>query len=236
MTASLPAKKDGFRHRLYERLNRVRSESRSGFSTRLHSTTEANLNPVTIWRQEKISSSASVSQYATSTASSLLSNQASDLAREPTTSRVDNARIQSDQSASQTSNLEKSSLGRSSRNADIDSVVFYSDLWSVAYRDAVHNLGKDIDLAILKGKNVAEFFRELEETDKEATQESAFLRGVKYLRSIQVALERFKLALDLASPLTSIEPTATTVFGVVSCVTAVSLCFENIHSLQFLQE
>ena len=68
-------------------------------------------------------------------------------------------------------------------------MAVYSDLWSAAYREAVHNLGKDIDVATLKVKNVAELFRELKEIDKEATQESAFLRGVKCLHSIQVALE-----------------------------------------------
>ena len=63
--------------------------------------------------------------------------------------------------------------------------------------------------------------------EKDTTQESAFLRGVKYLQSLQVPLERFKLALDLASPLTSIEPTTATVFGVVKGVTAVSSLPDN---------
>jgi hypothetical protein len=50
-----------------------------------------------------------------------------------------------------------------------------------------------------------------------------FLRGVAYLRSIQVPLERFKLALDLASPLANLDPAASTVIGVVRSVTAVSV-------------
>lgn len=97
-----------------------------------------------------------------------------------------------------------------------------SDLWSAAYRDAVINFGKGVNVAILKGENVAELFKQLEKLEKDATQESAFLRGVKYLQSLQVPLERFKLALDLASPLTSMEPTTATVCGVVKGVTAVS--------------
>jgi hypothetical protein len=105
---------------------------------------------------------------------------------------------------------------------DIDVVTLPSDIWSKAYDEAVKSLGNDIDNAILKGENVAQLFRQLEEIDKEATQESVFLRGVRYLHSLQVPLERFKLALDLASPLTNIEPTAATVFGVVRSVTAVS--------------
>lgn len=96
------------------------------------------------------------------------------------------------------------------------------DLWSAAYREAVESLGKDIDIAILKGRNVEQLFRELGEIDNEATQESAFLRGVRYFQSIQVPLERFKLALDLASPLTSMDPATSTVFGMIRSVTAVS--------------
>ncbi|KAK0740597.1 hypothetical protein B0T18DRAFT_212785 [Schizothecium vesticola] len=68
---------------------------------------------------------------------------------------------------------------------------------------------------------------QLEELDKDTVQESAFLRGVKYLHSLQVPLERFKLALDLASPLTSIEPTTSAVFGVVRGVTAIAISFST---------
>lgn len=130
-----------------------------------------------------------------SSAGSQPSNQAGDLSTELTTTQDD----------------------------DIGSMTVSSDLWSAAYREAVESLGKDIDVAILMGNNTAQLFKELEEIDKEATQESAFLRGVAYLRSIQVPLERFKLALDLASPLSRGDPTATTVFGVLRGVTAVSL-------------
>lgn len=64
---------------------------------------------------------------------------------------------------------------------------------------------------------------ELESIDSETTRKSAFLRGVAYLRSIQVPLERFKLALDLASPLANLDPVASTVIGVVRSVTAVRI-------------
>ena len=150
-----------------------------------------------------------------------------DLSRESTIARDYEAQIQIDQSALQTSDHEQNITDRSTLNDGIGSLVVSSDLWSAAYREAVHSFGNDIDVAILKGKHLAQLFRELEEIDKEATQESAFLRGVRYLHSIQVPLERFKLALDLASPLTSVEPTATTVFGVVRSVTAVSLYLEQ---------
>jgi hypothetical protein len=105
---------------------------------------------------------------------------------------------------------------------DIEVSIVSSDLWSAAYREAVNGLGKDINVAILKGDNVAQLFKQLESLDKDASQDSVFLRGVRYLHSLQVPLERFKLALDLASPLTSMEPTVATVFGVVKSVTAVS--------------
>jgi hypothetical protein len=107
----------------------------------------------------------------------------------------------------------------------------YTDLWSAAYREAVESFGKDIDVAILKGSSAAQLLEKLEDIDKEATQESVFLRGVAYLRSIQVPLERFKLALDLASPLGSLDPTASTVLGVVRSVTAVSLFYRATMSM-----
>lgn len=113
-------------------------------------------------------------------------------------------------------------IGRLDLGVSIQVSNVPSDLWSAAYREAVNNLGKDIDMAILKGDNVADLFKRLEKMDKDTTQESAFLRGVRYVQSLQVPLERFKLVLDLASPLTSIEPTTATVFGVVKGVTAVS--------------
>ncbi len=96
------------------------------------------------------------------------------------------------------------------------------DLWSAAYREAVESLGEDVNSAILKGASVADLFHQLEQIEKDTSDESIFLRGVRYLQSLQVPLERFKLALDLASPLTSIEPTTATVFGVVKSATAVS--------------
>ncbi|KAF2416555.1 hypothetical protein EJ08DRAFT_99133 [Tothia fuscella] len=118
---------------------------------------------------------------------------------------------------------------------NISSAVTSSDLWSAAYREAVENLSNDIDVAILLGSNAAQLFVELEEIDKEATQESAFIRGVAYLRSIQIPLERFKLALDVASPLSSFDPTAATVFGVVKSVTAIAISFAT-ADLEFARQ
>ena len=67
-----------------------------------------------------------------------------------------------------------------------------------------------------------QLFRELKDIEKEVTHKSAFLRGVRYLRSIKIPLERFKFVLDTVSPLTSIEPTAAMVFGLVRSMTVVS--------------
>lgn len=111
-------------------------------------------------------------------------------------------------------------LGEDIRNATVS-----TDLWTAAYQEAIESFGEEIDVAILMGRNAAQLFEKLEEIDKDATHESAFLRGVAYLHSIKVPLERFKLALDLATPLASLDPTttATTVFGVVKGVTAVCM-------------
>ncbi|GMG12987.1 unnamed protein product [Aspergillus oryzae] len=97
-----------------------------------------------------------------------------------------------------------------------------SDIWSAAYREAVESLRDGIDIAILEGRNIAQLFTELDQLEREVTQESAFDRGLRCLRSLQVPLERFKLLLDLATPLAAIEPTATAVVGVLRGVTAVS--------------
>ncbi|KAJ4176473.1 hypothetical protein NW767_015434 [Fusarium falciforme] len=105
----------------------------------------------------------------------------------------------------------------------IEVAVAPSDLWSKAYQEAVQNMGQDVDVAILKGENIAQLFKELERVDKDATDESSFLRGVRYLNSIRIPLERFKLALDLTAPLTALEPTTSTVFGVIRGVTAVAI-------------
>lgn len=105
---------------------------------------------------------------------------------------------------------------------DIRNLVASSDLWSAAFCEAVNSLEKEIDIAILKGRNAAQLFTDLVEIDNDATQESAFLRGLQYLRSIRVPLDTMKLALDLANPLARLDPTATVVVGVVQGVTAVS--------------
>lgn len=157
-------------------------------------------------------------------------SQTRDASRVSTVTRDDASQTQTDQSTSVTvvrpGGLEQNShVNHSALNVDNDLAIVSSDVWSAAYREAVDSLGEGINVAIFKGENVAQLFRQLEEVDKEATQESAFLRGVRYLHSLQVPLERFKLALDLATPLTSIEPTAATVFGVVRGVTAVSSFF-----------
>ncbi|KAK7224785.1 hypothetical protein V2G26_012788 [Clonostachys chloroleuca] len=104
-------------------------------------------------------------------------------------------------------------------------IAVSSDLWSAAYSEAVSSFGKDLDVAMLQGKNVEQLFKQLEDLDKDSTQQPAFQRGVGYLRSIQVPLERFKLALDLTSPLaTGLGPT-TSVVGAVRSVTAIAITF-----------
>jgi hypothetical protein len=186
------------------------------------------------------SSLESSSQRATSSASSLSFSRTGDAPKESTPTKDDAAQTQTDQSTLitvvHTSGLEQnSSVNHSTLGVDSDIVIVSSDLWSAAYLEAVDSLGKDINVAILKGENVAQLFRQLEKIDKEATLESVFLRGVRYLHSLQVPLERFKLALDLASPLTNIEPTAATVFSVVRSVTAVSSFHRNLTPRNFCE-
>jgi hypothetical protein len=201
----------GLRGRLRQKLNRLRSKSRD------HSV-NANIDS-TPKRPEEF-------KHATSTASSLY-HRIRHASKESTVTGDNTDQTPTDQGDLLTV-VDGGGLGQnavadhSTLGVDIDVVVASSDIWSTAYREAVNNLGKDINGAILKGENVAQLFRQLEEIDKEASQESVFLRGVRYLHSLQVPLERLKLALDLATPLTNIEPTAATVFTVIRSVTAVS--------------
>jgi hypothetical protein len=175
---------------------------------------------------DQSSSPVSNSKRATSQASSKSLSETRDATRNNA------AQTQIDQSTvlplTHTSGLGKDSfINNSTLDVEIDLAIVSSDLWSTAYREAVDSLGKDIHLTILKGENLAELFKQLEKIDKEVTQESVFLRGVRYLHSLQVPLDSFKLALDLVTPLTSIEPTAGMVFGIVKGVTAVSLLYQN---------
>ncbi|KAI0009123.1 hypothetical protein F4779DRAFT_640980 [Xylariaceae sp. FL0662B] len=202
----------GFR----ERLNRIRRVFRGisgGANT--DSTPKTQVNPTHAGNLD------------TSSAISPSSNQTHDAPMESIITQDNATQARHDQSSLLTvvhrhSPRQDDSVDYPTLGVDIGVVTVSSDLWSAAYREAVYSLGKDINVAILKGENAAQLFRQLEEIDKEATQESIFLRGVRRLHSIQVPLENFKLASHPASPLTAIESATATVFGVVRSVTAVS--------------
>jgi hypothetical protein len=81
-----------------------------------------------------------------------------------------------------------------------------------------------VESIILKGERTETLLTSLQETNEELAGDSLFRRG---LRRLQAPLKNFKLALDMASPLASIEPTASTAVGVVSWVTAVSSPFNR---------
>ena len=74
-----------------------------------------------------------------------------DLSRESTTAIAYEAQIQID---------------RSTLDDDIGCVVISTDHLSAVYREAVHSFENDIDVAILKGKHLAQLLREFEEIDK----------------------------------------------------------------------
>lgn len=94
-----------------------------------------------------------------------------------------------------------------------------TDLWSAAYREAVSSFGEEVQNVISKGERIETLFTSLEEANETVAGDSVFRRGV---RRLQAPLRNFKLALDMARPLASIEPTASTAVGVVTSVTAVS--------------
>ncbi|KAF4124384.1 hypothetical protein GMORB2_5050 [Geosmithia morbida] len=172
-----------------------------------------------------ISSIASVAQNTNSVTSALPSKQTSDatLGTRIEASRVDGSSQTKRNGSHRRDSYQNVASAQAGADDNGDDTTGSSDLWSAAYREAVESLKGDVDVVILNSNNVAQLFRKLDQLDKEANQESAFLRGVKYLQSVKVPLERFKLALDLASPLTNLEPTATTVFGVVRSITAIAI-------------
>ena len=161
---------------------------------------------------DRIKSPSSTPHHATNAAESLPFDTASDFYKESTS--ITNEEAQGGK-GDHTGYLQHNP-------EDVENMVVSSDLWSAAFCEAVNSLEKEVDVAILKGRNAAQLFTDLVEIDKDATQESAFLRGLQYLRSIRVPLDTMKLALDLANPLSRLDPTVATVFGVVQSVTAVS--------------
>ncbi|KAK5232289.1 hypothetical protein LTR47_006502 [Exophiala xenobiotica] len=95
-----------------------------------------------------------------------------------------------------------------------------TDMWSAAYREALSAYGDEVANVISKGDRIESLLTNLQETNEELAGDSLFRRG---LRKLQAPLKNFKLALDMASPLASIEPTASTAVGVVTCVTAIAI-------------
>ncbi|KAK5207557.1 hypothetical protein LTR41_006601 [Exophiala xenobiotica] len=95
-----------------------------------------------------------------------------------------------------------------------------TDMWSAAYREALSAYGDEVASVISKGDRIESLLTNLQETNEELAGDSLFRRG---LRKLQAPLKNFKLALDMASPLASIEPTASTAVGVVTCVTAIAI-------------
>ncbi|KAL4920386.1 hypothetical protein BDW62DRAFT_16755 [Aspergillus aurantiobrunneus] len=152
------------------------------------------------------------------------SHQANDVGRQSLNNGTAEAQVLAGQGAiSGLRHEQKLDTSHLAAGDEVDSATIPSDLWSTAYQEAVNGMKDEIDVTILEGKSIEQLFRELDNVEKQATSESAFVRGVNCLRSLQVPLEKFKLALDLASPLTSLEPTTNTVFGVVRGVTAIAI-------------
>lgn len=105
---------------------------------------------------------------------------------------------------------------------DIGTGLGPTDIWSAAFREAINTLEPKIDTAQITGKSVEQLFVDLRSVDKSINEESTVRRGLEHLRSVKTPLENFKLALDLANPFVSFEPTAATVIGVLRGVTTAS--------------
>ncbi|KAI6812997.1 hypothetical protein KC340_g16716 [Hortaea werneckii] len=111
----------------------------------------------------------------------------------------------------------------SKHSFDVRSAAQSTDIWTAAFHEAVEKVDEDIDQAIIKGKDAEQLLKELERLDMDSSQRSAFSRGHEFLKTLQVPLQTFKMALDLASPFTAVEPTTSVVVGVLRAVTAMAI-------------
>ncbi|KAL4881143.1 hypothetical protein BJY04DRAFT_218660 [Aspergillus karnatakaensis] len=119
-----------------------------------------------------------------------------------------------------------SSLRNVSPSSRLQSPTGDGNLWSEAYLQALGQFEEEIGL-VIESKSLKQLLEDLERTAEEVTKGSTFLRGVAYLRAMKIPLERFKVALDLASPLANLEPASSAVFDVVRNVTAIAISFAS---------
>jgi hypothetical protein len=229
--------KEGFRHRLHQGLYRVRDKYRVlQHNTGIHSPQGTEEN--TRLASKTTSHRPNGTKQANSPASSSLSESfpatpspphGAIHAQQPNGAANEETENQTGHMVRNEGSFERS-LTTDRRGNCTSSATVSTDIWSAAFREAVESLGEEIDVIALKGKSITQLFRDLEDIQKGETHDSAFLRGVKYLQSLRVPLETLKLALDLASPLSSLEPTAATVVGVIRSVVAVMPALEPIKN------
>lgn len=80
-----------------------------------------------------------------------------------------------------------------------------------------------MDIARSTDKTIEQLFDDLGNINRLHSEESSFRRGLAHLRSVKAPLDNLKLALDLANPLVSFEPTAAIIVGIVRGVTTVAI-------------
>ena len=94
--------------------------------------------------------------------------------------RDHDAHSQTNQTTTRAKHPEHTSAHWLPSSKEVGSITGRSGIWSAAYREAINSLGEDLDVAILMGNNATQLFKELEAIDNDASQHSAFLRGVAY--------------------------------------------------------
>ncbi|EEA22900.1 hypothetical protein TMatcc_001762 [Talaromyces marneffei ATCC 18224] len=219
--ASPTREKTSFQHRLRQRISRLRDRSRGYLNDDRKDLLRDSQDETSL---ANASTSAS-QQHTTSTSSILCLTQANDPGIGSSTNITnDKAQVPSNDSGQ----------GRATEslpsNDNTGRVSAPSDLWSVAYREAVESFGKELDVAILEAGSVMELFTNLEEIEKGITQKDTFVRRLGYLQSVQGPIETFKLALDLASPAANINLTASTVVGIVKNVTEIIISLAEVKT------
>lgn len=135
------------------------------------------------------------------------------------------------QQSSQRSPITPQRLGDLHLRCSNDVLITPTDLWSTAFLEAFDTFEPKMDIARSTDKTIEQLFDDLGNINRLHSEESSFRRGLAHLRSVKAPLDNLKLALDLANPLVSFEPTAAIIVGIVRGVTTVMISHE-IHSFK----
>jgi hypothetical protein len=114
---------------------------------------------------------------------------------------------------------EQSNRDEACRSGIRDFVVG-NDMWNNAFRRACECRSAEEREKLAQTTDIRDLFESLQKEDKEHEEASLFQRGVNMVGPV---LNRLNFLLNLADPVSSIEPSASSALAIVKMVTAVSV-------------